>query len=425
MESELMRCSDVRHNSAVSIHHWNNVPIALFRKKVDDPNSQLFKRCIDCRSNARSNGKDKTLKNNTLHEESKNRNDGYLHCVYADHENCSTIARDKVPIIMFRRIPDNPKSSLLKCCADCRKIRTTYNQNRLKVKKVEAVEVGRFFCMGCGKSHSLDQKALNINETFSTLCFKCKDKERKRHVSNSDAIKDLKIQHLLAMQASCYKCRSIFIRSINDERIVVELETFETDEGRMLTLEDEIWSTTEFIEIASELLQLDILQFDHLTEDEQRERGLLLEDEEYVPKVRNVSRMSSKDAIKLEALKCQLVCAKCHVKETMKREKGYDMTKASYTERKKREYVDVIKRKGCEICSYINVDLLRFFHLDHLNPDEKFNNIGTIVKNCNRTLEDLKYEIKKCRVLCAHCHIIHTKIQIRNGETRHGVRKSY
>jgi hypothetical protein len=425
METEIRRCSDPHHSSKISGHARDKVPISLFRKDPDDLTSQLFKSCSNCRISCRVNGKVKTARNIALHEESKKRNDGYLHCVYADHDNCSSIPRNRVPIEMFRRIADNPKSSLLRCCAACRRIRTNCNQNRLKAKKVEALEVGRFFCVSCKTSYTLDQRALNINGTFSTLCFKCKDKERLRHVSNRDSFKDLKMEHLLAMQASCYQCKSIFIRDIDDERIIIELKTVETDEGRVAIFDDEPFLAKDIIQSGSEILELDILQFDHLPEDEQRARGLLREDEAYVPKVRNVSNMSSAGAMKLEALKCQLVCAKCHLKETMRREKGYDMALASHAEREKREYVDDIKRKGCEICLYVNVDLLRFFQLDHLKPNEKFDNIGSIVKNCKRTLDDLKYEVEKCRVLCIHCHIIHTRTQRLNGEIKDGVRDVY
>lgn len=67
--------------------------------------------------------------------------------------------------------------------------------------------------------------------------------------------------------------------------------------------------------------------------------------------------------------------------------------------------------KGCEVCGYKEHPLALTF--DHLDPSEKAFTIGSA--GPRRKLATLKAEIRKCRVICANCHNIHS------GEQR-GVR---
>ena len=67
----------------------------------------------------------------------------------------------------------------------------------------------------------------------------------------------------------------------------------------------------------------------------------------------------------------------------------------------KRTYVQEFKiKKGCEKCGYKkHHSALQF---DHINRDDKEYNVSTMV--LDHSLEDIKKEISKCRVLCANCH---------------------
>ena len=66
---------------------------------------------------------------------------------------------------------------------------------------------------------------------------------------------------------------------------------------------------------------------------------------------------------------------------------------------------------GCEICGYNeSPSALQF---DHLDPKEKKFNIGHYI---NAPLK-LAEELKKCRVLCANCHMRHTFDPEFNGES--------
>lgn len=65
--------------------------------------------------------------------------------------------------------------------------------------------------------------------------------------------------------------------------------------------------------------------------------------------------------------------------------------------------------KGCEVCGYNkNSSALDF---DHLIPeDKKFNlSTGSMLLSLKRIIQ----EIRKCRILCANCHRIHTVNTVR------------
>ena len=78
---------------------------------------------------------------------------------------------------------------------------------------------------------------------------------------------------------------------------------------------------------------------------------------------------------------------------------------------KLRNYTDHIKLQiGCMECGYRDApEALQF---DHIDPDNKAANVGQLVSE-GRSIEAIQEEINKCRVLCANCHAIHTKRQIK------------
>lgn len=416
MEIETRFCPAKQHTFVSQGHNSREASIILFRKNPNDPNSPLLKNCLDCRKYSREVSARFTNKHLELHEESKKKGDGYLYCPHKSHETLSKIKRDQVPEEMFLKDVNNPNSQMVQQCSDCRKIRSEQVKIFRQVKKSEAKELGRFYCTNCHHSYDLNRVALNLDGSYSTLCVNCKIGEKQRSVSIRDYYRLVKMEQLVALNASCNKCKSLYIRDPTDQSLV-ELKSFETDEGRMVVFDGETFLAKDIIASGSDMLELDTLELDHLPEDEMRAKGLLQPDETYIPKIRNVSKMSSEYAIKSEASKCQLICMRCHVEETVRREGvGKDITDRSYLEREKMTYVNSLKSEGCQICSYVNVDLLRFFHLDHLNPLEKIECIARMVKDKTYSLDDVKAEIAKCRVLCGNCHKLHTKDQRLKGE---------
>jgi hypothetical protein len=304
---------------------------------------------------------------------------------------------------------ENTKSELYKSCKDCRDFTKERNKERLENKKEIADKNGNFYCTNCHKEKSFDERAKNLDETYSILCLSCKDIERERSKNIRKIYNDSKLEFIFKFEASCQKCKCIFIKT-DEEYNFQTIETYVKDNVKYLLYNSIEYTVENFLINFKDKLELRIIQLDHLTEEEQREREILSPEEIYIKKVRNVSKMSSKHAIKLESLKCQNLCIKCHLEETINREKGVKYNSRSKSEREKLEYVNQIKinNLGCSICKFWKPDLLRFFDFDHMDPKIKIDSISRIVKDNKYTIDDLIEETNKCRVLCKNCHIIHT-----------------
>ena len=94
----------------------------------------------------------------------------------------------------------------------------------------------------------------------------------------------------------------------------------------------------------------------------------------------------------------------------------------NYRKHRRTEAVDYLSKylseKACEICGINDIRVLEF---DHLNPADKSGTVSTMIKNvCS--LDEIKSEVSKCRVLCCNCHRIHTGEQ--NGSWRNRLFKS-
>ena len=70
----------------------------------------------------------------------------------------------------------------------------------------------------------------------------------------------------------------------------------------------------------------------------------------------------------------------------------------------RRRWLNIYKvRKGCSLCGYNeNSAALQF---DHLDPSTKVRDVSNMI---TLKLKRLMDEVRKCRVLCANCHMIHT-----------------
>ena len=141
----------------------------------------------------------------------------------------------------------------------------------------------------------------------------------------------------------------------------------------------------------------------------------------YIKKNKSVSQMTSESAMRLEARKCQHLCVKCHIEETISRKKGFSENSLSHLTREKLNYVNQlkIKNKGWSSCFIWDENIMRFFDFDHLNPSIKTMNICKMVKDNKYSMVDIMVECSKCRIICKHCHIIHTAHQRMNGIFKH------
>lgn len=74
----------------------------------------------------------------------------------------------------------------------------------------------------------------------------------------------------------------------------------------------------------------------------------------------------------------------------------------------KAQFIFEIKQESkCEICEESDHRCLQF---DHKDPTQKKIDISQAAKS-SMTLEQIREEIDKCRVLCANCHAKHTAEQ--------------
>ena len=76
-------------------------------------------------------------------------------------------------------------------------------------------------------------------------------------------------------------------------------------------------------------------------------------------------------------------------------------------------YIKDIYSRGCAFC---NVTVGRF-HFDHINMFSKVNSVMAMV-NAGESEEDIKTEIAKCQLLCADCHMVVTRVELRSGFIR-------
>lgn len=91
------------------------------------------------------------------------------------------------------------------------------------------------------------------------------------------------------------------------------------------------------------------------------------------------------------------------------RTKGRQYYLDSNKERRKRnrQFVfDYLKDHPCEECGENRIAALQF---DHIDPSTKDFTIGR--KAHISSLDRVKKEMEKCRVLCANCHAVHTANQ--------------
>jgi hypothetical protein len=96
-----------------------------------------------------------------------------------------------------------------------------------------------------------------------------------------------------------------------------------------------------------------------------------------------------------------------------------DKVRASHDKYKKRyhrrkHWIDKIKKsQGCAHCGYNEHACALDF--DHIDPSEKKFLIPRVLSR--KPLKKLFPEIRKCRILCANCHRIHSNKQWHAGVT--------
>lgn len=419
-DSEFKSCL-IGHSEIYSPYPINKVPKNLFLEDPEDPESKEYKTCFHCRKiqndEYRKNYEEKINILRKKNEVSINNGEKFIHCLSGYHEaSGSKFPKDKIPLENFKKYSDYDEEYYISCI-DCREYKREVDRKRFMEKKKEVEEKGLSFCIDCEKGFPLEKMGVNKNGKVSCFCIECKIKRDEKFENKKKEYKELKLKYIRESQCSCLRCKKIFLKPKGGELEIEKINTYEkNDDNRYIFYKNIEYNVNEFLNEYEYLIEYSVIQFDHLTEEEQRERELIKEDESFIPKYKEIPKIRSKFLREKELKKCQHLCIKCHIKETIKREKGC-IDKSGKTQREKKEYVNKIKENGCSSCGYQNNNILRFFDMDHIDPSDKIEAISHIVYNKNSfwSFEDLVEECKKCRVLCKFCHAVNTRLQHENN----------
>ncbi len=414
---ETLPCLSEYHNRSGSKYNKNAVPLVNFKRHNSH---KSCKNCIDCRNyindihRKNPNIKETASSRKEKHKKSIKLNTNVVYCTGRSHLSRSSYPADQVPIKLFKKFPDVTNSPLLMSCLDCREFGRTRELNRREDMTLISHENNMIFCNSCGLQCEKSIFGLNLTGEISKTCDPCKIKEKKKNEILSDYLRTLKYNKMCEYESSCYICKSIFIHNPNNHNLSIELKTYLVDNIRMVEYEGHEYQSLDFLILNKDIIMYDILQFDHLTELEQRERGVLSENDVYIPKKSSILAAGGLLSMDLEVSKCQCVDSKCHLMETIRREKGKKDCERSPLEKSKLNYTYKLKEQGCVLCGYINNNLPRFFHFDHLDPTTKTECISEMAIRYRYSLEDVQKEVEKCRILCYFCHYMHTRDQQRN-----------
>lgn len=135
-------------------------------------------------------------------------------------------------------------------------------------------------------------------------------------------------------------------------------------------------------------------------------------------KIKRVTSFSEPQAMIKESNKCDMRCVNCHRMRVKEQRFGmyttHTYSKLQNTQRRKvaarvnRSYIKNIKMRigSCQFCKMkCTENNSCSFDFDHVNPNTKMCNISQ-AGNMNK--QRLDEEIRKCRLLCANCHKLHT-----------------
>ena len=387
--SEFQVCASQTHTASASTYPRDKVPKKMFLKDPNNPESEKLEACSDCREKVNAQVNERRA---NLREMAKLRrqdpNAELMICIDPQHQVISKYKRDEVPRHMFMKFPENPKSPLRKRCSECRAVD---NERRLTNKDLNEEKVGdnQFYCRPCNKIKPLEEQAIKLDGEKSKMCKKCLLNDQNSYARSAALRRTIKMEILKKNGCSCEKCKKIFLRPESMNSGVIELSTYERDNISYVTYKDKEYKVENFLDEFEELLELRILEYDHLTEQEQRERGLLGENDIFVPKKDNLCHLAGEDSIRLETVKTQLIDSRCHTEETIRRQLPNPYPQNKLCE-EKMAYVNKLKCKGCSVCGFYDPNLHRFLDFDHLIPKNKVECIAEMVRNpAYYSMEDL------------------------------------
>ena len=267
------------HISSGSKYPKERVPIENFRKpnKSDD---DLYSTYIDCRNYGRNFVQKRVEKLIQQNEEQQKNDPNFGVCCAESHdiEGVSIYPRDKVPIANFGFKSKNAKGTSLNCI-DCRTYIDNRNVNSLRIRQEKAEKENLFVCRNCKNKLQLDQRAINLDGTFSKYCISCRktmkqiSKERYKYLR--EIYRSIQLEMIHNFGHSCQHCKFIFLQPKMGTNYHVELPTYMKNENRYVDYEGKTYLTSVFLKEYEDLLELRIIEMDHLSEEEQRDRGII------------------------------------------------------------------------------------------------------------------------------------------------------
>lgn len=142
-----------------------------------------------------------------------------------------------------------------------------------------------------------------------------------------------------------------------------------------------------------------LLEFDHI-------KGV---------KICNVTECKTWSKILTEAAKCQLLCIRCH---RVKTNPDYDETEGWTCPMWAKRKIKVAQLKRSNGCGHCKVQVsdtwpVSCFDMDHINRNGKIGSISHLICVLRAREEHIfNAELKKCQVLCCHCHKLRTLGQL-------------
>lgn len=413
-DEETKECSYKSHNLSSSPYEKDKVPISLFTRKAKY-SKKLCSQCEHCRIYRKNLRALKLKEFSELKEKMTDEN--FSVCMNLRHHNASEIPRDRVPKIMFMKNPEDPNTKIYETCSVCRKAdKDGKKEKEIREKNISiAKETDKFYCITCCIIKEKTERGINRDGTESAVCKNCKDHQyqlTKEHLVMLKEVKAKIIMEIISERGySCEMCKSIFLKC--EENRVTEISTYEENGIRMIKYLGNKYESRSFIQIFWDEIEIRIMDFDHLPENEQLERGIIQAGESPYTKKKYIGQHKSEFDMRNEIKGCQLIDCICHTKITINRENGNTV----YTKNKKEKmnYVNSLKKKGCSNCGYYEEGFERAIDMDHIDPQEKDITIAALVSSDDYNLDDVIKECKKTRPLCKFCHRIHTQNQRDEG----------
>lgn len=281
-------------------------------------------------------------------------------------------------------------------CIDCR-IRVIPSQNKCRKRKIET-ENNDDTKQKCTACLIIKDKSLFING--NKTCEICRNQDRKAYLKNTTLAKIINLKN--EEERMCVRCwkmfeKNNFLTKTGHIGVVCQICRTESEHYQSLYKQqyyDYKVSRGPCVDCGESNVR--VLDFDHVDQNS---------------KSMEISCCESLVQLKKEAENCVMRCGRCHVRRTKYQCNYSDVTSSDYKSRlEKKIFIreQKIKIGKCLDCEWFDKNLLEALHFDHMDPSDKLSNISSMIIHSKFSIEDIKQEIDKCRLVCVNCHRLRT-----------------